>query len=464
MVNQAWKKGRILLTSMIGVLALTMLTLWGCGGGGYDDPVADGVNAAVTTKTETALITAGKLREWMDAGLVNKAGGYDRVVILDISNNPGATPNDNTTNVYYTTGHIPGAQLIAGANAANAFQDYTRAEGPLNVTGNMVCTGATIDSIIQNAGIDQYTTIVLTTNGTSALNLTRAYATFRYWGIPKNRLKVLQGGNAAWVTAGNTLTKALPSITKSTYGVALNGTTTINTDMRVSLSEMISYVRGIVDGNAGKVYVLDTVRGANQVTTTTDLIDTGYTPFEGAIKGSYRFPLSNVITGVTFVDDPATIKGFISAAVGTDNVETIGDTKRDAAKTFITMCRAGNNASQAYFVLDGIAYYNSTVDIKWYDGSYGQWNLMASSDHLANNGSNAGGKLNVGSIWDTTSLMDNLQWNVDNSRAIVNYADRVYTIEPSFADGNQVETTDRAYRTPAPGTGSGGSSSGGGNC
>lgn len=453
-----WRKGRIVLASLLSVVALVSLVMWGCGTSGYDSPSV----TASTTQTATALIEPATLKQWADAGLVNQSGGYDRVVILDISSNPAATSTDNTTNAYYTVGHIPGAQLIGGASAPNAFQE-TRPEGPLEVTGSMVCSGATIDALIQNAGIDKYTTIVLTTNGTSALNLTRAYATFRYWGIPKNRLKVLQGGNAAWVTAGYALTSNVPTIQRSTYGVAQNGTTNVNTDMRVSLSEMIDYVKGIVAGNTGKTYILDTVRPDTQISSTTDLIvTTQYTPFDGAVKGSYRFPLANVITGVTFKTADE-IKAAISAAVGSDAVTTIGDANRDAAKNFITMCRAGNNASQAYFVLDGIAYYNSTVNVKWYDGSLGQWNLMASSDHLALNGSNAGGKLHVGSIWDTTALMDNLTWNVDRGRTIVDYSARVLGVEPSYADGNQIETADKAYRSTVTGT-TGGGSTGGGGC
>ncbi|WP_243688964.1 hypothetical protein [Geotalea toluenoxydans] len=92
----------------------------------------------------------------------------------------------------------------------------------------------------------------------------------------------------------------MPGIKKSSYGVAQNGTTNVNTDMRVSLREMIAHVKGIVGGNADKVYILDTVRPATQISATTDLLATGYTPFDGAVKGSYRFPLAGVVTGVTF--------------------------------------------------------------------------------------------------------------------------------------------------------------------
>lgn len=449
------KKG-IFFAGLLCILSLMLLAMWGCGTKGYDDPAA----SAVTTKTATALIQASDLKQWEDAGLVNKTGGYDRVVILDVSSNAS-----DGSNAYNSVGHIPGAQLISAGSAA--FMDNTRAEGPLSITGSMVCTGATIDSLIQNSGIDANTTIVLTTNTTSTINVSRAYATFRYWGFPKNRIKVLNGGNAGWIAAGYNLTANIPTIQKSTYGVAQNGTTTINTDMRVSLGEMIAYVNGIVAGNAGKVTILDTIRPNTVSGPTSDLIDTtSFTPFDGAMKGSYRFPYGNLVSpaGTLYFKDAATLKADISAAVGGDGITTIGDANRDATKTFIVFCRAGNAASVAYFALDGIAYYNANVDIKWYDGSLGQWNLMASSDHTALDGTNAGGKLAVGSIWDTTSLMDNLTWNVDRGKTIVNYGSRVFGVEPSFAEGNQIETTDKAYRSTVTGTGGGTDPGAGGGC
>ncbi|MDD2310092.1 MAG: selenite/tellurite reduction operon rhodanese-like protein ExtH [Desulfuromonadaceae bacterium] len=463
MSEKIMKKSKGLIAALLGTVMITALTIWGCGTSSYDNPQEQAVK--VTTLTDTALITAADLKDWMDAGLVNKAGGYDRVVILDSSSNISSTtdPTVNGTNAYNTVGHIPGAQLISAGS--NAFMDNDRAEGPLNTTGNMVCTGAQMDTLVQNAGIDENTTIVLTNNSNNTINMTRGYATFRYWGFPKNRIKILQGGNAGWVAAGNTLTKSIPSIKKSTYCVAPNQAK-VNTDMRVSLGEMIGYVKGIVAGNTSNVTILDTIRPATQISSTTDLTDPGVTPFEGAIKGSYRFPYANTVTpaGTLYFKDADTLKTDISAAVAGDNTTTVGDAKRDATKTFIVFCRAGNAASVAFFALDGIAYYNSNVDVKWYDGSLGQWNLMASSDHLAVNGTNAGGKLAVGSIWDTTSLMDNLTWNVDLAKAVVSYGHRVYTVEPSFADGNQIETADKAYRSPVTTTSGGSGSTGGGGC
>lgn len=473
MSKTVWKKGRIALAGLFAVVALISLAMWGCGTSGYDSPST----TAATTQTATALIDAGTLKQWVDAGLVNKAGGYDRVVILDVSANAS-----DGSNAYNTVGHIPGAQLISGGS--NAFQE-TRAEGPLSATGSMVCSGATIDSLIQNAGIDKYTTIVLTTNATGAsgaINMCRAYATFRYWGFPKNRLKVLDGGNYAWTATtdkdGNAkpkydLTAIVPTIQKSTYGVAQNGTTNVNPGMRVSLSEMIAYVNDIVAGNAGKVTIIDTVRGSTTTVNatvsgpTSDLIDTTkFTPFDGAMKGSYSYHATRMLNG-NYFKTADQLKADLSAAFGTDGSTALGDANRDATKTFITLCRAGNYASVGFFALDGIAYYNTTaVNVEWYDGSYGQWNLMASLSQTAPDGiTNAGGKLKDGSIWNTTSLMDNLTWNIapPRSKTIIDYTSRVLGVEPSYADGNQLENADRAYRSTVTGP-TGGGATGGGGC
>ncbi|MBW4054422.1 MAG: hypothetical protein HIU83_03265 [Proteobacteria bacterium] len=480
MSEKMMKKSKVLIAALLGTVMIAALTIWGCGTSGYDNPAASASITTTKTLSGNALVTAAELKSWIDEGKVNAPfGNYDRVVILDMTGTTATTVTvpvtpatvpptyttttimDVTKNPYNATGHIPGAQLIDGTGPLMA----NRAEGPFNITGSMVCTGKTMDTLIQQYGIDGNTTIVLTTTS-GVSNVTRAYATFRYWGFPKNRLKVLNGGNAAWTAGPYALTKAVPAIAASKYSVAPGTTTRVNTDMRASLSEMIGYVKSIVAGNPNNVIILDTIRPATQITSTTDLLDSGNTPFEGAIKGSYRFPGGDVVsptTGLYFKDADA-LKAMISAGTAFDNT-TLGDTTRDAAKTFVTQCRAGNLASQAYFALDGIAYYDSNVDVKWYDGSYGQWNLCASSDHVALNGTNAGGKLAVGSIWDTTSLMDKLTWTKDlvPAKAVVDYGTRVFTVEPSFAEGNQVETADKAYRSPVT-TAVGGGASGGGGC
>ncbi len=437
MAKQVWRRGRIVLAGACGVIALTLLAMWGCGTSGYDNPAA----AVVTTKTATALIQAKDLKDWMDAGLVNKAGGYDRVVILEVS-----------TETNYNGAHIAGAQYV---NLTNDLVE-NRYEGPM-LTGQMVPSGAKMDALIQKLGIDANTTIVFTSSAAevgSPWNLTRGYATFRYWGFPKNRLKVLDGGNLAWKNAGYAMTTVIPTVTKSSYGVTPNNVSRIRTDLRASLSDMIAAVTA---GTATNDFIDGRATSPVIPGPTTDLIDgTKYVVFEGLVKGGRAYGYANLIDATT-----KQFKSIADIKAGLNIPAT--------AKSVYTLCRAGNIASALFFAIDGYAYYNEVesgaMKAVWYDGSWGQWGLLASSDKVGTSSTNAGGKLAVGSVWDTTLLTDSLTYNIDTAgRSIVTYNTRLNNPEPSLAAGNQLEEADAAYRSPVTTVTGGGSTSGGGGC
>ncbi|WP_243371046.1 selenite/tellurite reduction operon rhodanese-like protein ExtH [Geotalea sp. SG265] len=443
MSEKVMNKSRLILFSLLGILAMAAFAIWGCGTSGYDNPTTE----AVTTKTATALIQASDLKQWVDAGLVNKAGGYDRVVIMDVSSAPN-----------YSTAHIPGAQYVSLTDDLT----QSRVEGPM-LTGSMVPEGAKMDALIQKLGIDANTTIVFTSSEAevgSPWNLTRGYATFRYWGFPKNRLKVLDGGNKAWKAAGFAMTTDIPTIARSTYVVTPNNVNRVRTDLRASLTDMIAAVTAgtatndFIDGRASS----PTVPGPTQ-----DLIDlstppTKYVVFEGLVKGGRAYGYANLID--------ATTKQFksIDAVKAGLNISA-------TAKSVYTICRAGNIASTLFFAIDGYAYYNEVetgaFKAVWYDGSWGQWGLLASSNKVGSSTVNAGGKLAVGSVWDTTLLTDSISYNVDAvpARAIVTYNTRLSSPEPSLADGNQLEKADAAYRSPVTSsTGGAAAGGGGGGC
>ncbi|ACM19696.1 rhodanese homology domain pair protein [Geotalea daltonii FRC-32] len=442
MSEKVMNKSRLMLVSLLSVFAIAALAIWGCGTSGYENPSTD----AVTTKTATALIQASDLKQWIDAGLVNKAGGYDRVVVLEVS-----------TETNYNGAHIAGAQYV---NLTNDLME-NRYEGPM-LAGQMVLSGTKMDALIQKLGIDANTTIVFTSSEAevgSPWNLTRGYATFRYWGFPKNRLKVLDGGNKAWKAAGYAMTTAIPTITKSTYVATPNNINRVRTDLRASLPEMIAAATAgtatndFIDGRATS----PTVPGP-----TTDLIDgTKYVVFEGLIKGGRAYSYNNLLD--------ATTKQFKSIA----DIRT-GLNIPATAKSVYALCRAGNIASALFFAIDGYAYYNEVetgaLKAVWYDGSWGQWGLMSSS--TAN-----GGKLVAGSVWDTSALTDSLTYNVGRTLPvsgtptllttthIINYGSRLNNPEPSLADGNQLEAADAAYHSPVTtSTGGGAAGGSGGGC
>ena len=350
------KPSRMLMPALFTLFIAGQFLLASCG---------DNYQKPSTTQTGSALISAATLKAWNDGGKVN-GSGYDRVVILDV-----------TTTATYSTGHIPGALFLDPNDLSQS-----RTEG-VGISGTEVLEGAKMDALIQKYGIDGGTTIVFT--GSSIMNASRAYFSFRYWGFPKNRLKLLNGLNAAW-TSGLT-TAQPPAVAQSAYSVKKNRA--LRNDLRVSLSEMIDYADGKIPG----VLAIDTrstpttgsfagIPGStaglySTLSGTTAVTD--YTAFEGRIRGAQAVLYSALYNGSNNMFLPADQLISSFTAVGLDST-----------KTAYVYCRLGNLASIGFFVLDGILGWPVAV----YDGSWSQWGQLSGNAGMK-------GQLNAGSPWRT---------------------------------------------------------------
>jgi 3-mercaptopyruvate sulfurtransferase SseA len=234
----------------------------------YDTPI--------TPRTSATLISPETLKTWIDSGVVNSTG-YDKVVILDV-----------TSLATYTAGHIPGAQFV---NSNDIYQ--IRQEGPA-ADINMSLDGPHMDALIQKYGIDQDTTIVFTSGAAapgagSVLSATRAYFTFRYWGFPKEKLKLLDGINFAWNALYGLTPGDPPAPASSTYSVKNN--IQLRTDLRASLNDMIKVAEGKVP-NAVPVDMRSSETDGSYVGrrgSTTGVFNPGsdWVAFEGRLKGGH---------------------------------------------------------------------------------------------------------------------------------------------------------------------------------
>jgi len=441
MSEKMMKKSRGLLFTLLGLVAVAALSIWGCGDTSYDNPA----NGITTTKTATALIEPEVLKQWMDEGKVN-GKGLDRVVIVDIS-----------SAAQYQAGHIPGALCLDSGTELYK----TRLEGIAPAAG-MVPDGAAMDTYIQRMGIDKNTTIVFTTNtASSAIWATRGYFTFRYWGFPKERLKVLNGYNKAWdATYPGTSTAAVPTVTPTTYSVRNNGA--IAADMRASLGEMIAVVKAasannvIIDarGSDGQVgvgtkYSYD---GDAGVTAGVFLPGSDYVVFEGRMKGAKA-------VGYTTLLDSANNNKFLPADQLTAKFTAVG---LDSSKTAYIYCRTGVIASSEFFVLDGILGWK-VLD---YDGSWSQWGAMSGD-------ATKDGVLDSYSGWrtDTAALSEVITYNKDNALTVEKIILDPLSVQlySNTADltANQIEKDDAAYMAGGASEGtttSAPASSGGGGC
>jgi 3-mercaptopyruvate sulfurtransferase SseA len=458
MAQQIWSKGRAVLPVVSVVLSLTLMIMWGCC---KNDSTVSG---PVATRTPTALIDAVTLKGWIDAGLVNSKSG-EKVVILDITE----------TRDFYDRGHIPGAVHVDPAEIVQ-----TRIEAAA-ASSTMVADGSKMDALIQRSGIDGNTTVVLTTSTFDPVyNATRAYATFRYWGFPRERLKVLDGWDNGW-KAAYALTSVTPTIARSKYGVAQNGSNRLQPGLRVSLGEMIAAVRNY---DATKHAIIDTrsiaAFGAYAGTPGTSLgvfspnagkppVTADYTVFEGHMKHAKAL----VYTSLYNKDNA---NRFFPADDGTATSlkSRFAEVGMDAGRTAYVYCKTGYIASSEFFVLDGILGWKAV----WYDGSWSQWGQMSA---LAANG----GRLPLSSVWstDVPELSENVVYNfgkivaVSGKPALLTL-DHIETlpVDPVSArlftttsdpHANQIENEDAAYKSPAAGSSDSSSSkskSSGGGC
>lgn len=387
-----------------------------------DSAYADGsgattIAAPVLTSTPEVLIDYATLQGWIDDGLVNAAMG-EKVVILDVTSEGDYTAKN----------HIPGAQLWNFVGQA-----IVRTEGPAPAV-NMVLDGASMDARIQAAGIDENTTVVITSSATATYFPSRAYFLFRYWGFPKERIKVLNGYNGAWPQPE--LTSVVPTITPSTLSVA-DLDTGAQLDTRVALAELMDAARDsrgtAIDFRGDKSAIGSTPGVFGDVAG-------DYVVFEGTLNIGESFSWKNFNVDYDGGDFTFRSAGDIAtdlAAAGVDGMDSV----------YYSYCRTGYIASTGFFVLDAILDW----PVMTYDGSWSQWGKMSTVT------TDAGGELPDASEWatDSATYMSTINYNVDRMKQAeaLNADADALLLAPAAA--NQTEDADYEYQiTPAADSGS----------
>ena len=339
--------------SLVLLIVAAAFLVWGCGGGGgtsYTDVTEQGI-----TKTATPLIEATKLKEWMDAGVVNAGYSKDNVVILHVGE-----PGD---------GVIPGAYMWVRGDSDEVRT--TRLEG-LALAGSMVQKGAVIDAVLQRSGVNKLSTIVLT--GDSIYDATVTYFTLRYWGFDKNQIKLLNGVNAAWDATASALSWGaefdrstdLPvDVQGNPYNFSVSNNGYLNDDRRYSIADVIQAVdaniMGDAAGNNDGVFD-DGERTLNIIhnTTGTPTLTSAIGISEAAVR---EVSADGPTTGVNIFKTKEDIELLLE---GTDF---------DFDLPSITHCGSGLTCTPIFFALDAIL----GLDIAVWDGSTGQWRVYGAA-------------------------------------------------------------------------------------
>jgi 3-mercaptopyruvate sulfurtransferase SseA len=396
-----WMKQSKLSLLLALILAVGLL-VGGCGGGSdsYDDHTIQRA-----TKTATPLISVDKLKSWIDAGLVNSGYMADNVVVLHIGNQADAK--------------IPGAHYWL----TNEIRQ-TRIEG-LAEKSAMVSTGETMDEVLQRSGVNELSTIVV--SAPRSYEATLAYFTLRYWGFPKEKIKVVDGFNPAWDTAYGLTTDFPEEVVGNTFSVKSNGT--LRADLRYSIGEIIEAVDTNVANVAASTDIAYNIlpNGPSFYVLSTSIRDTLGDPIAG--QSAYFTPEG-------LFKSPAEIQAVLDTYDGFNSDLPI-----------ITHCGSGLSCTPIFFALDALMGLNIGV----WDGSSGQWAQYR--------GDAAGGDLTIDDDWNVNLLGRSLAPAAANTSSIIPFLNLEYQIfnDVTAPEFNQLETQDEEYMSDDDGASGGGS-------
>ena len=335
----------------------------------------------------------------------------------------------------------------------------TREEG-LGPATVMMLAGPQMDALVQKLGIDGSTTVVFThprgSTDSEHLQPAVAYWTFRYWGFPRERVKMLNGGDDAWDVAGRPLTDAALVPTASTFSVTSNKV--LKDTLRFSVGEILTLVDQINrDRSVLNTWQMLDVRGF----TVSPYIANAYRG-----NGPFQFATDRVngeSTRNRLYPDEATALARLASLPVMDGSTPV---YLSPTKKLISMCGTSFNCAPIFVIFDGVLKV-AEGNAAMYDGSSTQWNNYSIAKIKA-----AGATEAQAATW----AFDAVTGGTSSPRAVGTLPAAVpgenafvpgnFVFSPSQNEANQIETADKAYIAKTsggstPGGGGGGSTGGG---
>lgn len=331
------------------------------------------------------LIKPQILNSWLTRGYGVDTFGYYRVVVLAVDSKEG-----------YRHGHVPGAYLFEDSSADLWA---TRSNG-VSVDPFQVATRAQMDAVVRRANIDSDAIIVIT--GSTMTGISRAYFNFRYWGFPRQQLKVLNGTNRTYAAAGFTLQSEAPPLpAPCQYSVCRTRGVSAFSAIRASLAEMLA----VAENNDPQSIIVDS-RSPDEYAgkpgmTLLNKETNEYVAFEGHIRKAVNADYKTFLIGQSNVNPLLPQE---------DLVKNLKKNSLDGNKIYFIYGRNGQEDSVLFLVLDAALHW----PVKLYDGGWSQWGQMAG------NAPATGGMLQEDSPWRTDSAAHSeaISYNKDMGFAV----------------------------------------------
>lgn len=232
----------------------------------------------------------------------------------------------------YNAGHIPGARFLP-YDAISQRRNGLMLEMP---------PVAVLDSALESLGVSDDSRIVLYWSKDWYSPTTRVFLTLDYLGLGE-KTSILDGGFAAWKSAGGPVTTAMPASTRGRLTIHPRSDVIVDaTAVRSAIGDTRS---AIIDARDPRFYTGQA---------------TGMHAREGHVPGAKNLPFNTLIDeGGTF-KSRETLEKLLDAAGATPD------------RRVISYCHIGQQATVVYFAARLLGR-----DARLYDGSWDEWSRMS---------------------------------------------------------------------------------------
>ncbi|MDH5542013.1 MAG: rhodanese-like domain-containing protein [Nitrospinota bacterium] len=377
------------------------------------------------------IITAATLKTWIDDWATNKPTGITgNLVIMSVSD--GGT----------------GREFLASGTGIKSYKVTTsglvetRSNG-VTETPSMVLSGAKMDLFLKLYGIDPSADMIVwvmgsATNGGPAMQAGRGWYLFRYWGVEKEHLALLNGALAVHTTdLPDSYFTATADTAPDTGTFSVKSLSADNTALQASLGEMFDVAQGknlpsggafLWDARSAAEYNGDAAKTTG--TTATQGCGTGtnppciYVAFEGTIKGAVNLEYTNLL-------DATAGYAYKSKADISTLVTTLGYT---SGETVYTWCRTSYRA-MVTMIASNVILGNPA---KVYDGAWIEWGQLSTNPDKAGNP-----VMPSTSPWltDVAALSDNITKNTS-----ANVEPLAVITNAAAASADAIIVADKAYK------------------
>lgn len=418
----------------------------------------------------SGLITGETLKRWMNDWEANRPAGITgRLVILQQTAGPAGFEYIKPDNVNVFT-------------YREASWREPRSNGVIEM-GHIVLSGPAIDRLLKKYGIDADKDLIVCaqgTGGSAAMNQGRCWYSFRYWGVAKEHLAILNGGNnhlsGAW--GSQDFTNVLlppgdqPSPLRNKQVSSVKDLLDDNTSLQATLEDVMA-VLPLEDRNQpGDGYFLWDARSLEQFSAGEDSEAGGpvadrYTTFQNAAsrqghpRGALQLNWTDLIdTRTGLYKTKSELRAYLNGeSVGGFQFKQGGDYQPvgvgngyQPGDTVITWCETSARAAVSMVTTAVIL----GLPTRLYDGAMYEWNsLTAGTDK------NGVALLPADSTWRTDVLsgpyFPNKPENIAPRNGWSNPADPAANgattaariLDPYAAHADAVINEDKAYKTPA---------------